>query len=148
MRDSTPLCPLGRPALRSLTLGPSPLRGEGGPRDRLSSNSARSLRYVPPLHEVERGPGGEASKGRPPQRARSFLILLLILLLPTPACRKGADKKAAANAAPQPIVLGPEDTAVVARGPVQSGPALTGTLAAERQASVRAQIAGSILTVT
>ena len=33
MRGNTHLCPLGRPALRSLTLGPSPLRGEGGPRD-------------------------------------------------------------------------------------------------------------------
>jgi membrane fusion protein, multidrug efflux system len=97
---------------------------------------------------VERGPGGEASKGRPSQRTRSFLILLLILLIATAACRKGADKKAAANAAPQPIVLGPEDTAVVARSTVQTGPALTGTLTAEQQASVRAQIAGSVLTVT
>src|SRR5947199_10710274 len=31
--DFPPLCPLGRPTLRSLTLGPSPLRGEGGPGD-------------------------------------------------------------------------------------------------------------------
>ena len=37
---------------------------------------------------------------------------------------------------------------MVGRGPVQSGPALTGTLTAERQASVRAQIAGSVLSVT
>ncbi|HET9209679.1 MAG TPA: efflux RND transporter periplasmic adaptor subunit [Thermoanaerobaculia bacterium] len=36
----------------------------------------------------------------------------------------------------------------MARSSVQSGPALTGTLTAERQASVRAQIAGSVLTVT
>ncbi len=76
------------------------------------------------------------------------LWLLALLLLTTPACHKAADKKAAANAAPQPIVLGPEDTAVVARSTVQSGPALTGTLTAEQQASVRAQIAGSVLTVT
>jgi RND family efflux transporter MFP subunit len=37
---------------------------------------------------------------------------------------------------------------VVARSAVRSGPALTGTLTAERQASVRAQIAGSVLAVT
>jgi len=79
---------------------------------------------------------------------RQPLLLLLALLLTTPACHKAADKKAAANAAPQPIVLGPEDTAVVARSTVQSGPALTGTLTANQQASVRAQIAGSVLTVT
>ncbi|HEX4497475.1 MAG TPA: efflux RND transporter periplasmic adaptor subunit [Thermoanaerobaculia bacterium] len=61
--------------------------------------------------------------------------------------RKSA-KEAAANAAPPPIVLGPEDTAVVAMGPVQTGPSLTGTLAAEQQATLRAQIAASVLRVT
>ncbi len=81
---------------------------------------------------------------RPP-----FLLLLALALLAGGGCRKGANaKKDAANAAPQPLVLGPEDTAVVARGPVQSGPALTGTLSAERQAMIRAQIAGSVLSVT
>jgi membrane fusion protein, multidrug efflux system len=37
---------------------------------------------------------------------------------------------------------------VVAKGFVQSGLTLTGTLAAERQATIRAQIAGSVLAVT
>jgi membrane fusion protein (multidrug efflux system) len=81
---------------------------------------------------------------------RLLMIPLLVLaLLAGAGCRKNGGKDAAAaNAAPQPIVLGPEDTAVVAKGPLQSGPALTGTLAAERQATVRAQIAASVLTVT
>jgi RND family efflux transporter MFP subunit len=85
-------------------------------------------------------------------RRNSLLLLLLASLLIT-GCRKGAgaggagDKTGAAAAAAQPMVLGPEDTAVVARGPVQSGPALTGTLAAKRQAALRAQIAGSVLSV-
>jgi RND family efflux transporter MFP subunit len=74
------------------------------------------------------------------------LILIVLPILLTGGCRKGA--KDAANAAPQPIVLGPEDTAVVAKGNLQTGPALTGTLAAERQASLRAQIAASVLSVT
>src|SRR3954452_1968639 len=68
-------CPLGRPALRSLTLGPSPLRGEGGPRDQRYRIRHCRLLFVPPLHEVERGPGGEASEGRTPQRARTLLAL-------------------------------------------------------------------------
>src|SRR5436305_13076015 len=66
--DAMPLhtsLPSLSPALRSLTLGPSPLRGEGGPGDQRCRTSANRLSYVPPLHEVERGPGGEASKGRP-----------------------------------------------------------------------------------
>lgn len=73
-------------------------------------------------------------------------LALLAVLLTATGCRKGA--KNAAPPAPQPIVLGPEDTAVVSKGPVQSGPSLTGTLAAQRQAAIRAQIAGSVLTVT
>src|SRR3954454_19688348 len=62
LQTSLPSLP---PTLRSLTLGPSPLRGEGGPRDRRCRTSANKLSYVPPLHEVERGPGGGGSKGRP-----------------------------------------------------------------------------------
>ncbi|HEY4591360.1 MAG TPA: efflux RND transporter periplasmic adaptor subunit [Thermoanaerobaculia bacterium] len=76
------------------------------------------------------------------------LLLLTLLLLLTGGCRKSSAGKAAANAAPQPIVLGPEDTAVVTRSAVRSGPALTGTLTAEQQASVRAQISASVLAVT
>jgi RND family efflux transporter MFP subunit len=82
-------------------------------------------------------------------RAFLFTLLALVLILGAGGgCRKGgaAGKNGAAAGAPQPpMVLGPEDTAVVAKGPVQSGPALTGTLAAERQAVLRAQIAGSVL---
>src|SRR3982751_4447939 len=65
----TPLCPLGPPALRSLTLGPSPLRGAGGPRDQPRGIAAGRCSSVPPLQEGEGGPGGEASEGRPTQRA-------------------------------------------------------------------------------
>ncbi len=80
-----------------------------------------------------------------------LLLILALALLAGGGCRKGGvngKKGAAANAAPQPIVLGPEDTVVVAKGSVQSGPTLTGTLSAERQATIRAQIAGSVLTVS
>ena len=85
------------------------------------------------------------------RRSRGIRILLPLLLLPALMAGAGCHKsgKAGDSAAKQqpPMVLGPEDVAVVARGPVQSGPAITGTLAAQRQATVRAQISGSILTV-
>ncbi len=78
-----------------------------------------------------------------------LLLLLALILAAGGGCRKNsAGNASAGTAAPQAIVLGPEDTAVVTRATVQSGPALTGTLTAERQASVRAQIAGSVLAVT
>jgi RND family efflux transporter MFP subunit len=80
------------------------------------------------------------------KRTAALALLLALSALAGGGCRKGA--KDAANAAPQAIVLGPEDTAVVARGALQAGPALTGTLAAEQQATLRAQIAGSVLKVT
>jgi membrane fusion protein (multidrug efflux system) len=78
-----------------------------------------------------------------------LLLTLAVALVAGGGCRKGgANAKNGAAAAPQPILLGPEDTAVVARGSLQSGPSLTGTLTAERQAMIRAQIAGSVLAVT
>lgn len=76
-----------------------------------------------------------------------FLLMLLVFGITsgiTSGCGRGA-KEEAARQAPQPIVLGPEDAVVVTSGPIQTGPALTGTLAAEEQATVRAQIAGSVL---
>lgn len=83
---------------------------------------------------------------RPWNRSRTALFLLISLILAA-GCRRNGGKDAAANAPPPPIVLGPEDTAVVVRAPIQSGPALTGTLTAEQQATVRAQLSGSVLEV-
>jgi RND family efflux transporter MFP subunit len=59
-------------------------------------------------------------------------------------CKRGGSKEAA-NTPPPAINLGPEDTAVVMNAPIESGPAVTGTLAAKQEATVRAQIAGSVL---
>lgn len=82
---------------------------------------------------------------RPLKQHRTFLFPLILLVLTAAGCHKDGGKEAAANTPPPPISLGPEDTAVVTRAPIQSGPALTGTLTAERQATVRAQLAGSVL---
>ncbi|HWM93375.1 MAG TPA: efflux RND transporter periplasmic adaptor subunit [Thermoanaerobaculia bacterium] len=72
-------------------------------------------------------------------RAVSVLLVFAVLS----ACgRKGNEE--AANAAPPEIVLGPADVAVVARGEVSTGPALSGTLTAQDQATVRAEVSGSV----
>lgn len=74
---------------------------------------------------------------------------LTLLLTATLLFGCGGDKKekeeAAKNAAPPEIVLGPEDTAMVVQGPIASGPSLSGSLSAQEQATVRAQVAGSVL---
>lgn len=75
-------------------------------------------------------------------RRTTTLLLTLILLA---ACGRGKEKEAAKNAPPPEIVLGPADTALVVRGPVETGPALSGTLQPQVEATVRAQAAGTVL---
>lgn len=79
-----------------------------------------------------------------PLRSHSQLFLLILVLALLPAgCRKGA--KEAEATPPEPIVVGPEDAAVVVRDTLQTGPSLTGTLTAEEEATVRSQLSGSVL---
>jgi len=92
----------------------------------------------------------------PALNLRTLAPLLVVLLLSAAGCKKGNDAagpnaktgKDGKPAPPPTMALGPEDTAVVTPGAVENGPALTGTLTAQRQAAIRAQIAGSVLTVT
>jgi RND family efflux transporter MFP subunit len=74
-------------------------------------------------------------------KTTAFLLTLLLLA----ACGRGKAKEAAKNAPPPEIVLGPADTALVVRGPVETGPALSGTLQPQVQATVRAQSSGTVL---
>ncbi|HVR98857.1 MAG TPA: efflux RND transporter periplasmic adaptor subunit [Thermoanaerobaculia bacterium] len=68
-------------------------------------------------------------------------VLLACLLFA--GCGRG--KEQAAQEPPPPIVLGPADVAVVVLRQIRTGPALTGTLTAEQQATVRAQMATTVL---
>ncbi|HEX7122713.1 MAG TPA: efflux RND transporter periplasmic adaptor subunit, partial [Gemmatimonadaceae bacterium] len=55
--------------------------------------------------------------------------------------------EAAAEGAPAGVSIGTENIAVVAAESLSSGPAISGTLAAEREATIRAQVAGAVLQV-
>ncbi|HEX2224268.1 MAG TPA: efflux RND transporter periplasmic adaptor subunit, partial [Thermoanaerobaculia bacterium] len=79
------------------------------------------------------------------RKSLSMLILAAVASGSLAACGRGGSDEAAEQAAPQPVVLGPADVTVVLQGPVESGPALSGTLTAQEQATVRAQIGGSVL---
>ncbi|HET6230351.1 MAG TPA: efflux RND transporter periplasmic adaptor subunit [Longimicrobiaceae bacterium] len=62
------------------------------------------------------------------------------------ACGKKPDAaQAAADAAPAVMNVGPEGFMVVQSGDISSGPAISGNLKAENEATVRAQIGGSVL---
>lgn len=62
------------------------------------------------------------------------------------ACgRNGADAAAATSAAA--VNVGPEAIAVVSTATLSSGPAIAGTLVAEKTATIRAEVAGPVLTV-
>lgn len=78
------------------------------------------------------------------RKSLSMLILAVVAGGSLTACGRGEDTEAAQQA-PLQVMLGPADVAVVVQGPVQTGPALSGTLTAQEQATVRAQIGGSVL---
>lgn len=66
-------------------------------------------------------------------------------LLATGACKKGTPEADAASAKAAAMTIGTENIAIVTSGQVMSGPTLSGSLMAERDATIRAQVGGSVL---
>ena len=64
------------------------------------------------------------------------------------ACGSDGDAEAAsaagAAATPSAVTVGPENVAVVVRDSIQSGPAISGSLQPERQATIRAEAGGTV----
>lgn len=67
------------------------------------------------------------------------------LVLALAGCGK---KKAPVAEASAPVVLGQENVALAAETEIQTGPTISGALAAEREADVRAEVGGSIVGVS
>lgn len=65
-------------------------------------------------------------------------------LLALAACGKSADD-AQAETTPVAVTIGPEAVTVVERQRIATGPAVSGTLAAEKEANIRAEMSGTIL---
>jgi RND family efflux transporter MFP subunit len=101
-----------------------------------------------------RGVGHRGHRGThsPRRRRRSLGTAGLALaagaaLAALAACGKGDGDARAASAtppAPPPIVVGPEVIAVVTRDTIQVGPAISGSLAPEREATLRAEVGGTV----
>jgi RND family efflux transporter MFP subunit len=74
---------------------------------------------------------------------RAALAAAALLVLA--AC--GKQTEAAQEKAPEALTLGPEAVAVVQQEEIRTGPQLSGSLRAEREAQVRAQVGGQVLAV-
>lgn len=77
--------------------------------------------------------------------AHTFGAAAVIALAVTVLSSCGDADDAAAAAVTQPVTVGSENLVVVTAQPLTSGPAFSGILRHEREASVRAQMAGSVL---
>lgn len=76
---------------------------------------------------------------------RVLLITSLILVLA--ACHKAPDPAAAAGTTAVPLLVAPEDMLTVADGAAGGGPVISGTIAAERKADLRAEASAVVLEV-
>lgn len=77
------------------------------------------------------------------ERVHAVTALALLALA---ACGRGAAEKDR-GAAPQPVTLSPENVAIVAEETLRSGPEISGTLRAKREAAIRAEVGGTLLEV-
>ena len=81
-------------------------------------------------------------------KARSTAAVLVMSAaagLALMSCR--AEKSADATETLAPVVIGPENITVVAETTLVDGPPISGSLGAEREARVRAELGGSVLQV-
>jgi len=83
--------------------------------------------------------GGKGMERRSTRRAITVSLAAAALL---GACKRGG---APPSAATNVMVVGPENIAIVTAKQIRSGPAISGTLQPEEQATVRAEVGGAIL---
>jgi len=73
------------------------------------------------------------------------LLVVAPAVLTIVACKKGPPEADAASTKSAGMTIGTENIAIVTVGSVMSGPTLSGAIMPEREASVRAQVGGSVL---
>ncbi len=75
------------------------------------------------------------------------IIQILCLALALASCKKPPDTNAAVSVPAVPLVVAPEDILTVSDGAAGDGPVISGTLAAERKADLRAEASAVVLEV-
>ena len=76
-------------------------------------------------------------------RGVSIRSSVLIALVAVAGCKGAGESKAAAG--PSAMLVGPENIAIVKAEEIRSGPAISGNITPEEQASVRAEVGGTVL---
>jgi len=81
------------------------------------------------------------------QRMRTGAVALAIAVTAVTfgGCKRGEAGDAKAESAPAPTTVGTENVVVVSQAELASGPAISGNLQAAQEATVRAQIGGTVL---
>ena len=82
---------------------------------------------------------------RSTSRKHAAVLLGLSAMAAISACSKGDNASAAETAKTETMVVGPENITVATNGSIMTGPSISGTLEPEREAVLRAQVAGSVL---
>ncbi len=78
----------------------------------------------------------------------TIFIAVLVGLVGLPACKQGAKPAQQTSTNDIPVIkLAPEDIVVLARGELQTGPRISGTLQAASRAVVRAETQGSVVAI-
>lgn len=79
-------------------------------------------------------------------RSWAFTLATVTVLLAAGACKQNdATTASAAEANASAMTVGPENIAIVKAEEIRSGPALSGSLSAETQATVRSEVSGAVL---
>src|SRR6476646_9437146 len=78
-------------------------------------------------------------------RAGSIALAIVVTAVTFAGCKRGEAGDAKAESAPAPTTVGTENVVVVSQAELASGPAISGNLQAAQEATVRAQIGGTIL---
>jgi RND family efflux transporter MFP subunit len=101
----------------------------------------RAARTLAPARAAS--PGGRSR--RPLAASLAAPLALALAAAALGACKGGNQADAASpDAAANTTTVGPENVAFVARDSVQSGPSLSGSLEPERQATLRAEVGGTV----
>ena len=77
------------------------------------------------------------------ESSRIVRLTVLAALVTAGACRRGDANAEPAGA--EAVVVGPENIVVVTEQEIRTGPALSGTLAPEREATIRAELQGPVV---
>ena len=86
---------------------------------------------------------GTSKQSRHLTRAAAVLALAATTLIGVSGCRRGdANAEPAANG---PVLIGPENITVVKTEQIRTGPAISGALQPETEATVRAEVSGSVV---